>query len=240
MEEMLLLTPQEAGSVEYVKTMPETDFATFEAVLADLAPQVALPKRAGFKYFVYKQGGKEIVVPTHPFGRASYNFVYAAGAIFGSESEGTVPTGQTPVVQNRKFTDVNGKEYRVRLMTGVPGNTWAPNTNIDAPNFDPIPEFDHFIHNLWILDDNTKPRINFKDLFVPESEKVAKSNYTATNSRSWAWVQGHSNTYGNVRARFDTTYPDTYVYPFKFTGFGNASAALTSTNGIWWPVFEPV
>jgi|AGFS01.1.fsa_nt_gi hypothetical protein len=240
MQEMLMVTPRDAGGVEYVRTMPEGDFATFASLQAELSPEFNLNKAATYKYFVYKKKGKEIIVPSQPVGRGTYNGVYNRGAVFGVDGPGQVPQGLTAVPQSRTFIAANGKTYRVRLMEGVPGDTYPTVTNMDYPNFDPVPEFDYFVLNLWVLDATTKAKVYFKDLNVPESEKVVKSKFTAANSRSWGLVKGSVNQYAITRARYDNTYPDTATYAFNFSQFASNSALLTSTNGIWWPVFEEI
>ncbi|QPI14721.1 putative vision structural protein [Salmonella phage GEC_vB_MG] len=240
MEELLLNSGTVDDKTVYVMTMAEADFGLLSDLQTLLGPDVVFSKPATFKYFVYKSKGKGIVIPSHPIGRMPYNKIYNKGAVFGTSGFGVVPQGMAGVPQTFTFAARNGKTYLVRLMEGVPKDTYAANTNIDAPDFSPTPEFDYFVHNLWILDEATKTRIHFKDLNVPEGEKVAKANYTGNNSRSWALVKGSSAGYANVRARFDTTYPDTATYPFKFSGFNNQTATLASTNGVWWPVFEEV
>lgn len=241
MQEMMLVRPPEPEEgVEYIGTIPEAGFATFAALQAELAPQFVVGKAATYKYFVYKSKGKEIVVPSQPLGRGTYNGIYNKGAVFGVNGPGQIPQGLTAVSQNRMFTAANGTTYRVRLMEGVPNDTYPTATNMDYPDFDPVPEFDYFVLNLWILDAGTKTKVHFKDLGVPESEKVAKSKFTAANSRSWALMKGSLNQYAFCRARFDNTYADNSTYAFNFSQFASNSAALTSTNGIWWPVFEKV
>lgn len=240
MQEMLMVTPQKAGDVEYVRTMPEGDFATFTALQAELAPEFNVGKAASYKYFVYRKKGKEVVVPSQPLGRGTYNGVYNKGAVFGVDGPGQVPQGLSAVPQNRTYTAADGKTYRVRLMEGVPGDTYPSATNIDYPDFDPVPEFDYFVLNLWVLDATTKTRVHFKDLGVPEVEKVVKSKFTAANSRSWGLVKGSVNQFAISRARYDNTYPDNSSYAFNYSQFASNSTLLTSTNGIWWPVFEEI
>lgn len=240
MQEMLMVTPQKAGGVEYVRTMPEGDFATFATLQAELAPEFNVGKAATYKYFVYRKKGKEIVVPSQPLGRGTYNGVYNKGAVFGVDGPGQVPQGLTAVSQNRTYTAADGKTYRVRLMEGVPGDIYPSATNIDYPDFDPVPEFDYFVLNLWVLDATTKGRVHFKDLGVPDAEKVVKPKFTAANSRSWGLVKGSVNQFAISRARYDNTYPDNSSYAFNYSQFASNSTLLTSTNGIWWPVFEEI
>lgn len=239
MQEMLLVDANNGGAeVMYNGTLPESSFMSFANLVAELAPATALATPAIFKYFVYTKGGKTFIVPSHPIGRDNYQAVYLKGAVFGVDDVGMPPPGAAATLQDRKIT-VGQDTYRVRLMGGVPNDVYGSSTTINVPDFTPVQEYDLFVPNMWILTDQVKAAINFQDLSVPEAVKVAKPNYTGS-TRSGAMVKGNLTNRAFIRGRFDTTYPDTATYPFKFVQFDNTYLQTTVNNGIWWPVFEKV
>uniref|UniRef100_A0AAU8GDZ4 Uncharacterized protein n=1 Tax=Salmonella phage vB_SEnST11_KE22 TaxID=3161173 RepID=A0AAU8GDZ4_9CAUD len=124
-------------------------------------------------------------------------------------------------------------------MNGVPGDVYTVEETINVPNWDPHVEYDQFLPNIWNISDQIKSVIDFEDTGVPESQKVAKVNTTGSTT-SFAWVKGSLGTKAFGRGRFDTNYPDTATYPFKFVQFTSTLLVSTSTNGVWWPVFEKV
>lgn len=238
MQEMLIVGSKPGAEATYVGTLSEGSFISHADLVADLAPASILPKAASFKYFIYKKGGKTIIVPSHPIGRDNYQAVYLKGAVFGSDGVGITPPGAAATAQNRKIT-VGQDTYRVRLMSGVPNDVYGTAATTNVPNFTPTQEYDLFVPNMWALSDQVKAVINFHDLFVPESVKVTKINYTES-TRSGAMVKGNLTTKAFIRGRFDTNYPDSPSYPFKYVQFDNTYLQTTVNNGIWWPVFEKI
>ncbi|KAB3178498.1 hypothetical protein F9047_11235 [Escherichia coli] len=236
MQEMLIVASKPGAEATYVGILSEGSFISHADLVADLAPANILAKAASFKYFIYTKGGKTIIVPSHPIGRDNYQAVYLKGAVFGSDGVGITPPGVAATAQDRKIT-IGQDTYRVRLMSGVPNDVYGASATINVPDFTPVQEYDLFVPNMWALSDQVKAVINFHDLFVPESVKVTKPNYTGS-TRSGAMVKGNLTTKAFIRGRFDTNYPDSATYPFKYVQFDNTYLQTTVNNGIWWPVFE--
>lgn len=88
---------------------------------ADIKDQLALPwaiswQTGGWFKLIYK--GKIIYYPTNSYGNNSWNNVYAAGMVYGDDTNGDFITGMTPPSplrkQNARVTR-DGFEFRVRI-----------------------------------------------------------------------------------------------------------------------------
>uniref|UniRef100_A0AAU8GGN9 Virion structural protein n=1 Tax=Salmonella phage vB_SEnST11_KE23 TaxID=3161174 RepID=A0AAU8GGN9_9CAUD len=239
MFELLFKAPDPSvDGFQYAGVLSQNQFISYNDLVSALAPTTPFAEQTGFKYFVFRDGNVQLVVPSHPIGRATYNSIYLQGAVFGTNDTDRVPNGASATLQNKIIT-VQGQQYRVRLMNGVPGDTHSVEETINTPSWDPQTEFDQLILNIWNISDAIKNLIDYEDNGVPAAQKVTKVNFTGSTN-SWAWVKGSLNTRAFGRGRFDTNYPDSTAYPFKFVQFTSNLLASTSLNGVWWPVFEKV
>lgn len=221
-------------------TIQESDFLPYQSVVELLSPSTAFTKSSEFKYFRFKSSlGKEVVVPSHPIGRDSYQNLYLKGGVFGVDGDGVVPPNTTPTNQ-KIIISVSGSNYLVRAVKGVPKGYTVKSGTSNTPDFYPLlkPEYDQFMVNIWKLSDNVKTRIFYEDHGVPETDKVVKTNPTGSTTSNLC-TQGHYDTATIGRGRFDTRFPDGETYPFKYAQL-TTTIGYTSSASVWWPVFEKV
>lgn len=101
----------------YMDTLAVADFITPADLIAKV-PALSSFSRGGFTLW-YKMcyKGKVLFFPNSWVVSASWNALYAAGVVFGTDDFGQIPAGTPPnPVKQRTIVNINGLEYVLRLV----------------------------------------------------------------------------------------------------------------------------
>lgn len=184
------------------------------------------------KWHKFARNGKVMYIPEQaPVLGVSYQQLYNAGLVFGSNDNGPYNAGGANVNQNAQIT-IGADTYRVRLMRGYNDdyNVFPPTTNVAEPAETFTCEYDDFMYPISV--------------WVPAAQRMANQ---ANVSLAGQGFGGTITNYGILVQEKCTSGASTIVL---CRGSGITATrdgltrrmvtpnAQTATNPIWWPVLE--
>lgn len=215
----------------FIETIPNGGFITPSQLISQTG-LVATEINTGttMKFFRWKRQGKEIVVPSEAFARATGANIYAAGLMYGTDSTGPSWLTWTPKVNQRKTVVINGETYIVRLMSGYnnDANLMPPTqSQVDFPAWPINSEWEDLLYPMF------KP--------MPSEQKVPNVDNLDTPVFSGGWqviCRGSSTTSGKMilRGKFSAADRNTVLSVTLYLGDRNYNQQAER----FWPVFEKV
>lgn len=194
----------------YYGEVPFPDFITPDEVCVQMG--ITTPfTHAAFSWLKFAHQGKILFIPQNSVIIQTWNALYAAGLIFGVEGPGSIGTSTTtPVDQNKRIV-IDGDEFIVRTMKGLPDGMEYGTPPV-AP---PLSEYQSTIFGVANVFTSEKTWGNHASLattpIISSTELLAEQ--TTENG-------------ANVNTRANTTTPST--------------TTKTSTSMRWRPVLELV
>lgn len=248
----------QAGSdvLGYYGKVLSADFVNSSHIIAAGAKALSNPNVTP-SWHKFVRNGKVLYVPDQSFGFTTYNDLYAAGFVFGTDSAGPEwanVAGLTPVNQQRVI-EFKGNRYIVRLMKGfaddgITLDEWTALSGKDMDSYtDPQPnEFNDLLYPLvlWVPLYQRLPNIENNDpnpwLYNPYNAGYNTGNQSTEIARGRILCQERYPTGSAAansvltRGQRATAYSSTPSY-----SRGNITAVTANAGnaqGIWLPVLE--
>ncbi|QXO09870.1 hypothetical protein pEaSNUABM38_00148 [Erwinia phage pEa_SNUABM_38] len=229
-----------------------SDFVTNLDVVAAAVPGQNLPSTLiQTPWYKFVRKGRVIYVPSASFGQVTYNQLYAAGLVYGVNSNGPAEAnlgGLTPVNQYRPI-EFKSQKYIPRLMRGwsdKPQNSfdgWDFATEFlpDSTAYAKVNEFNDFMFGVV----NFVPEVQRSETFVEGNMDAfvgaAGRSYGASNEHIIGRIlcQERNTANVNVLARMRRNFgygSGGAAHDKSFLQAGNAQSPVQGTQ--WVPVLE--
>lgn len=222
-------------SYGFYGTVSAADFINSSAIYSALKVVSGIPSAIIYPtWYKYIRNGKVVFVPSSTFGDTTWQSLYNAGLVYGTDDVG----GGSPAgTVNQLVTfNLNGETFLVRLMKGMPdGLTWD-GTTIDLNTYPAAQgvysEFEDFIY----------PMVNIAPLrqrlvtvdYVNARNIIPTGRYSDRNGYGM-WCQEALNTNTLVRAS-----PGYENANYSRDNLQSLYARAKSVNSPWVPVVEYV
>ena len=233
--------------------VPAAEFITWDAFRSWTGMTfTATNPNTDHQWLKFAHKGKILFVSSQPLGWMTWNLLYASGLVYGVDGPGPREYNTLPVVNQMRTIQIQGFNFKARLMTALPPNfdlSYTPSAWNTAAGTIVTPSAGS-VNNPGALDSTLDySGSEWNDLMIPliswapisqKSGKWAVYDTALANNNSATWVgmkaDHHFQEMISTKAIMTRgTGPNTSYHP------GYASAIASTTSGVYYrPVLEMI